>query len=169
MLTFANQAVHENKLARGPAHGFDNTFIDLAPVVKQGHVRRETRCRIAFKPCLLQRRAKNRMKLLQRGNVASKEDEWAVTRFPAKTACMVEYNVERRHRDSCRSRLRPRGNVPWETWVCTDGMQRDVEALRAKQLSFQAMFSMQLSRKPLDTRGSVGIRQDREEQMMTIR
>ena len=81
MARLAEEAVHEDELARGPTDRLHGALLHQDIVVEQGHMRRELRCDRATDPGLGDRRAEPALKFRQFGEpVSAAQDERPVAR-----------------------------------------------------------------------------------------
>ena len=159
----ADQAVHQDEFAHGPADRFDRLLDNAVVVVQQGHVRYVARLhREPGPPDLLDQRP---LKLTQgRQTVAATEDEWPIARSRVETQRAIEPDLERRRGDR-RGSLPGRGDdIFRQAAVEAERMQRDVEPIGPQRLAAEAMPAAQLPCKGRDPFGDIRVRKDRKEQ-----
>ncbi len=100
--SFAEQAMHKDKLLRSPANCLDSLLGEATIVIQEGHMRCVVWCHPAPEPGFRYRQAKSLLKRDQRGDaIASTQDERSATRSADEAHRAVEHDIERRERDSC--------------------------------------------------------------------
>ena len=146
-----DQAVHEHELVRGPGNRLDSLLGDAALVVQQGHVRPVVRLQSVPEPGRLEHLAKSLLKRRQCSNaITSDQHERPVARSAQETQRAVEPELERRHHDRRRRLACQRDDVPRQTLMVAEVMQRDMEALGRERFALQPMFVAPLLREPGD-------------------
>jgi hypothetical protein len=165
--TFTQKAVHENKFARGKAHGLDLVLWRDAPVVKQRHVGREVRRDPALQSRLRHRPGQGAMKLHGRVEIvdrAQHERPRSAATVAAKTPCAIERNFELRRQNRI---PRPPSGIYQrlrQALMIARAMQRNVQPLGRRRFSRQPGIAAKLLAKTENSRSILGLRQQREKQ-----
>jgi hypothetical protein len=148
------QAVHEDKLARGPADRLDSSPCDTTITVEQGHVRR-TEVRLAPKPRLGHGRCQHSLARHEYRNIIiAAQDEGQIAWSSTESPYAVEGDFELRHLETgcdfaCRS-----DDIIRQSDIIANVVQRDVQTFQLDRLASQPELIAQFLSEPRYVSGS---------------